>query len=162
MLSTIFEGGAFWTLIIMVVAVATGFWFGRLSAKNEYQSEISELLINNKVLDQKLSDQQVHFEAQLKLLEEAKASLGQEFENLANRIFDDKQNKFSQQSKEQLENSLSPLRRDIGEFRQQVSNAYEKENADRNKLVGQILLQLNFSLDFIPIFIKCFIYIWYK
>lgn len=138
MLSTIFEGGAFWTLIIMVVAVATGFWFGRLSAKNEYQSEISELLINNKVLDQKLSDQQVHFEAQLKLLEEAKASLGQEFENLANRIFDDKQNKFSQQSKEQLENSLSPLRRDIGEFRQQVSNAYEKENADRNKLVGQI------------------------
>ena len=138
MLSGLFEGGAFWTLIILVAAVAIGFWLGQLSARNKYSAQISNLLIDNKVLDQKLTDQKTYFESQLKMLEDAKTSLSKEFENLANRIFDDKQNKFSQQSKEQLENSLSPLRRDIGEFRQQVSNAYEKENADRNKLAGQI------------------------
>ena len=138
MLSGLFEGSAFWTLIILVAAVAIGFWLGQLSARNKYSAQISDLLIDNKVLDQKLTDQKTYFESQLKMLEDAKTSLSKEFENLANRIFDDKQNKFSQQSKEQLENSLSPLRRDIGEFRQQVSNAYEKENADRNKLAGQI------------------------
>lgn len=138
MLSGLFQGGAFWILVILVSAVAIGFWLGQLSARNKYSAQISDLLIDNKVLDQKVTDQKTYFESQLKTLDDAKTSLGKEFENLANRIFDDKQTKFSQQSKEQLENSLSPLRRDIGEFRQQVSNAYEKENADRNKLAGQI------------------------
>ena len=138
MLSGLFQGGAFWILVILVSAVAIGFWLGQLSARNKYSAQISDLLIDNKVLDQKITDQKTYFESQLKTLDDAKTSLGKEFENLANRIFDDKQTKFSQQSKEQLENSLSPLRRDIGEFRQQVSNAYEKENADRNKLAGQI------------------------
>jgi DNA recombination protein RmuC len=138
MLSAVFQGGTVWTFLIVIAAATIGFVLGRLTGKNNQSTEFSDLLIDKKVLEEKLADQQSHFEAQLKLLEDAKASLGQEFENLANRIFDDKQNKFSQQSKEQLENSLSPLRRDIGEFRQQVSNAYEKENADRNKLAGQI------------------------
>ena len=125
-------------VLFILVAAAIGFLFGRLLTKNKLNSELTELVTDKKLLEQQLSDQQRHFDAQLKLLQEAKTSLGQEFENLANRIFDDKQSKFSQQSKEQLENSLSPLRRDIGEFRQQVSSAYEKENADRNKLAGQI------------------------
>ena len=114
MLSGLFEGSAFWTLIILVAAVAIGFWLGQLSARNKYSAQISDLLIDNKVLDQKLTDQKTYFESQLKMLEDAKTSLSKEFENLANRIFDDKQNKFSQQSKEQLENSLSPLPRNNG------------------------------------------------
>ena len=97
-----------------------------------------ELTTANGVLEQRLIGQQHQYEAQLKLLQEAKQSLGQEFENLANRIFDDKQAKFSLQNKEALEVTLSPLRRDIGDFRKQVESAYDKENADRNKLAGQI------------------------
>ena len=97
-----------------------------------------ELTTANGVLEHRLIGQQHQYEAQLKLLQEAKQSLGQEFENLANRIFDDKQAKFSLQNKEALEVTLSPLRRDIGDFRKQVESAYDKENADRNKLAGQI------------------------
>ena len=92
----------------------------------------------NGVLEQRLVGQQTHYEAQLKLLQDAKKTLSTEFENLANRIFDDKQAKFSVQNKEALEVTLSPLRRDIGDFRKQVESAYDKENADRNKLVGQL------------------------
>ena len=92
----------------------------------------------NAVLEERLANQRQQFEAQIALLQEARQSLGQEFENLANRIFDDKQSKFSAQSKEALENTLSPLRRDIGDFRKRVEDAYDKENAERNKLVGQI------------------------
>jgi DNA recombination protein RmuC len=97
-----------------------------------------ELTTANGVLEQRLTGQQVQHEGQLKLMQDAKQTLGQEFENLANRIFEDKQTKFAQQNKEALEVTLSPLRRDIGDFRKQVESAYDKENADRNKLVGQI------------------------
>ena len=107
-------------------------------AKSQASETLSQLKAEKLVLEEKLSNQETNFEAQLKLVKEAKQSLSQEFENLANRIFDDKQTKFSEQSKQALDTSLSPLRRDIGDFRKQVSSAYEKENADRNQLAGQI------------------------
>lgn len=120
------------------LGIGLGWWLAVAGSARKQAGQLSELLTANRVLEEKLSGQQAQYEAQLKLLQEAKVTLGQEFENLANRIFDDKQAKFSTQSKEALEVSLSPLRRDIGDFRKQVETAYDKENADRNKLVGQI------------------------
>jgi len=138
----------FWALGGLLVGLALGVfisqWLGRASrfkadAELDELSAIRlELTTTNGVLEQRLIGQQNQYEAQLKLLQDAKQTLGQEFENLANRIFDDKQAKFSLQNKEALEVTLSPLRRDIGDFRKQVESAYDKENADRNKLAGQI------------------------
>ncbi|MDA7571609.1 DNA recombination protein RmuC [Porticoccaceae bacterium] len=127
-----------WVLLGLVIGVVIGYLFGRVKSGSEMNSGYPELLANNRVLEEKLSSQQQQFESQLKLLQDAKQILTREFENLANRIFDEKQTKFSAQSKEALEVSLSPLRRDIGDFRKQVESVYDKENADRNKLVGQI------------------------
>ena len=127
-----------WVLLGLVIGVVIGYLFGRAKSGSEMNSAYPELLANNRVLEEKLSSQQQQYESQLKLLQDAKQMLTQEFENLANRIFDEKQTKFSAQSKEALEVSLSPLRRDIGDFRKQVESVYDKENADRNKLVGQI------------------------
>ena len=127
-----------WVLLGLVIGVVIGYLFGRVKSGSEMNSAYPELLANNRVLEEKLSSQQQQFESQLKLLQDAKQILTREFENLANRIFDEKQTKFSAQSKEALEVSLSPLRRDIGDFRKQVESVYDKENADRNKLVGQI------------------------
>lgn len=127
-----------WVLLGLVIGVVIGYLFGRAKSGSEMNSAYPELLANKRVLEEKLSSQQQQYESQLKLLQDAKQMLTQEFENLANRIFDEKQTKFSAQSKEALEVSLSPLRRDIGDFRKQVESVYDKENADRNKLVGQI------------------------
>ena len=127
-----------WVLLGLVIGVVIGYLFGRAKSGSGLNSAYPELLANKRVLEEKLSSQQQQFESQLKLLQDAKQILTQEFENLANRIFDEKQTKFSAQSKEALEVSLSPLRRDIGDFRKQVESVYDKENADRNKLVGQI------------------------
>ena len=138
----------FWALggllLGLVIGVFISQWLGRASrAKadaelNELSAIRLQLTTANGVLEQLLLGQQNQYEAQLKLLQDAKQTLGQEFENLANRIFEDKQAKFSLQNKEALEVTLSPLRRDIGDFRKQVESAYDKENADRNKLAGQI------------------------
>lgn len=122
----------------MAVGMLLGYALSRLLSRNQQIAEVAEVKSANALLEQQLESQQAQFDAQLKLLQDAKVTLGQEFENLANRIFDDKQAKFSAQSKEAIENSLSPLRRDIGDFRKQVETVYDKENADRNKLVGQI------------------------
>ena len=72
------------------------------------------------------------------LLKEARLQLSQEFENLANRIFDGKQKQFDAQNAKTLSHSLDPLKTQITEFKQQVAHAYEKENAERNKLMGKI------------------------
>jgi DNA recombination protein RmuC len=115
-----------------------GVLLGRILGRNQLSEDISQLKADKLVLEEKLSNQKSSFESQLKLVQDAKQSLSQEFENLANRIFDEKQTKFSEQSKQALETSLSPLRRDLGDFRKQVSTAYDKENTDRNRLAGQI------------------------
>jgi DNA recombination protein RmuC len=122
----------------VAVGMLLGYALSRLLSRHQQIAEVAEVKAANALLEQRLVSQQDQFDAQLKVLQEAKVTLGQEFENLANRIFDDKQAKFSAQSKEAIENSLSPLRRDIGDFRKQVETVYDKENADRNKLVGQI------------------------
>mgnify|MGYP000465112924 CR=1 FL=1 len=83
------------------------------------------------------AQQQVQVE-QLNTLKDAKLQLTQEFELLANRIFDDKQKAFGQQSQSLLANSVNPLREQLTSFRKKVEDVYEKENAERNQLVGQI------------------------
>ena len=128
----------FATLIGLIAGLVLGVFFTRSKDTADDGIDNAELMSTNRVLEERLSNQQSQYEAQLKLLQDAKQSLSQEFENLANRIFEDKQAKFSAQSKEAIEVSLSPLRRDIGDFRKQVETVYDKENADRNKLVGQI------------------------
>ena len=134
----IFTGTAFLIIVCCLITFVIGVVYGRIMAKSQASETLSQLNAEKLVLEEKLSNQETNFKAQLKLVKEAKQSLSQEFENLANRIFDDKQTKFSEQSKQALDTSLSPLRRDIGDFRKQVSSAYEKENADRNQLAGQI------------------------
>ena len=134
----IFTSTAFLSIVCSLITFIAGIFLGRILGRNQLSEDISQHKADKLVLEEKLTNQKTNFETQLKLVQDAKQNLSQEFENLANRIFEDKQTKFSEQSKKALETSLSPLRRDLGDFRKQVSSAYDKENADRNRLVGQI------------------------
>ncbi len=91
------------------------------------------------VLETQLANDRLRYDEQLQVLQQAKVSLGQEFENLANRIFDNKQQKFDQQSRLALNTTIDPLRKEINDFRKKVEESYDKENAERNKLMGQVL-----------------------
>lgn len=134
----IFTTNALLIIVCSLLTFVVGVLLGRILGGNQLSEDISQLKADKLVLEEKLSNQKSSFESQLKLVQDAKQSLSQEFENLANRIFDEKHTKFSEQSKQALETSLSPLRRDLGDFRKQVSTAYDKENTDRNRLAGQI------------------------
>ncbi len=90
-------------------------------------------------LNTRLDQERKNFVEQLALLQNAKIELAKEFENIANKIFDNKQQQFSQSSKSLLENTLDPFKLQLNEFRKKVEDVYEKENADRNRLSGQVV-----------------------
>ncbi|SHE66542.1 DNA recombination protein RmuC [Microbulbifer donghaiensis] len=75
---------------------------------------------------------------QRQLLEQTRKSMAEQFENLANRIFEDKQQAFVRRSEDSLRKSLDPLERQLGDFRKRVEHVYDRENAERNSLLGQI------------------------
>jgi len=72
------------------------------------------------------------------LLNEAGNHLKTEFQNLANRIFEEKSLKFTNQNKNNLETILSPLREQLSGFRKKVEDVYEKESKDRTSLFNEI------------------------
>jgi len=92
-----------------------------------------------------LREQQVSLEKErraasekLELLEKNRDSLKQEFENLANRIFDQKSERFSQQSKTSLDSLLNPFRDQLQDFRKRVEDVYTTETRDRQALRSEI------------------------
>jgi DNA recombination protein RmuC len=90
-------------------------------------------------LKTRLEQERKNFAEQLALLQNAKVELAKEFENVANKIFENKQQQFSATSKTLLDNTFDPLKLQLTEFRKKVEDVYEKENADRNRLSGQVL-----------------------
>ncbi|GAA5316641.1 MAG: DNA recombination protein RmuC [Candidatus Pelagadaptatus aseana] len=96
------------------------------------------LLAEHNSLRAKAEAEQEHMAKQLQLLNESKQQLGKEFEVLANRIFEEKQQAFSRQSQSTIDASVNPLKEQLKDFRKKVEDVYGKEAAERNQLVGQI------------------------
>lgn len=72
------------------------------------------------------------------LLERNRDALKQEFENLANRIFDQKSERFSQQTRTSLDSLLNPFRDQLQDFRKRVEDVYTSETRDRQALRSEI------------------------
>jgi len=81
----------------------------------------------------------------LELLERNRDALKQEFENLANRIFEQKSERFSQQTRTSIDTLLNPFRDQLQDFRKRVEDVYTTETRDRQALRSEIksLQELN-------------------
>jgi len=68
-----------------------------------------------------------------------------EFENIANRILDEKSQKFTEQNKTNMDVILNPLKDNIKRFEEQVQKAYKSESDERITLKTEIknLVDLN-------------------
>ncbi|GAA0351396.1 DNA recombination protein RmuC [Bowmanella denitrificans] len=75
----------------------------------------------------------------LAMLQETEERLKQQFENLANKIFEQKTQNFSQASKQSLDSLLTPLKDQIEGFKKQVSDQYVREGQERASLKTEIL-----------------------
>ncbi|MCS6934047.1 MAG: DNA recombination protein RmuC [Chitinophagales bacterium] len=94
-------------------------------------AELSALRTERENLNQRLAEQKNE-------LQQTHEKLTKEFENLANRILDEKAQKFTQQNQTNLESILTPLKERIREFEQKVEQTYKAESAERIHLKAEI------------------------
>lgn len=107
-------------------------------AAAELQSEQADLKAYISELETKISEERKRAAEKLEILEKAREQLKMEFQNIANRIFEDKTSKFAEQSKTSLDTLLSPVREQIRDFRKKVEDVYDKESKDRMALFHEI------------------------
>ncbi len=74
-------------------------------------------------------------------VEKLQEKFTKEFENLANKILDEKSNKFTEQNKENIKNILTPLQEKINTFEKKVEQTH-KESIDYHAALRQQILGL--------------------
>jgi len=102
--------------------------------KNQLIGLKSQLAAQNESLQQLLDSQK---EEIIKIQEEAKL----QFENLANKILEEKTLKFTEQNQQNLKNILNPLQEKITDFEKKVENTH-KESIDYHAALRQQILGL--------------------
>lgn len=75
-------------------------------------------------------------------VEKLQEKFTKEFENLANKILDEKSNKFTEQNKENMKNILSPLQEKIQLFEKKVDDTH-KESIDYHAALRQQIIGLS-------------------
>ncbi|MBK2124027.1 DNA recombination protein RmuC [Fangia hongkongensis] len=89
-----------------------------------------------------IKDKDLHFKEQTQQFNETKAALTKEFENLANKIFEEKGKTFTQSTQVSIDNMLKPFREQIEGFQKRVNDVHSdaiKENASLNAEIQKVL-----------------------
>ena len=109
-----------------------------IAEKQDIFAKNSELSAQNENLQKSLNTQK---EEITKMQEESKL----QFENLANKILEEKTEKFTALNQNNLKNILEPFQEKITDLKNKVNEAYEKENKERFSLAEKVkeLAELN-------------------
>lgn len=153
-------------IIFLIIGLVIGFTAAFIAFKYKYQGGSSKLeernLLTEKALEQtklelnaerakvlelnsKLSASEADFSnlkqklaEQKNEIEDLQAKFTKEFENLANKIFEEKSLKFTEQNKTNIDVILKPLGERIKEFEKKVNDVYINETKERASLAEQI------------------------
>lgn len=111
----------------------------------EIENALNETRLSLREAQVTLEQERRSSNEKLQLLERNKEALKQEFENLANRIFEQKSERFSEQNRSSLDSLLNPFRDQLKDFRRRVDDVYTAETRDRQALRSEIrsLQELN-------------------
>ena len=102
------------------------------------QEQLTRANILTAQLQARLEEQQKHGAEKLKLLQDAETQLKLQFENLANQIFEAKTKQFKEQNNSSLNEIVSPLKEQLGDFKKRIEHVYEHETRDRVTLREEI------------------------
>ncbi len=121
----------------------------RLPGLEKDLREMQTLREENARLLANLESEQKRSEEKLKLLMEARETLTEQFQNLANKIFEEKGEKMVQQNIANMGTLLGPLGERLKEFQGKVEETYDKESKQRFSLQGEIqkLVELNTKMS---------------
>ncbi len=149
------------TTIALGIVIGLGIYVAILrSNQNQQQGAITELTTQLEQirmerdqalqhairLEAELDSERKQVQYRIDSLNETREALTNQFKNLANEILEDKSKKFSEQNAQQLDLLLKPLQTKLTEFKEQVSNSYEKESRERFALKHEIERLANLNL----------------
>jgi len=114
-------------------------------ARDGLQQRIDEMTRLHSALEATAREQAQSAAEKLALLDQAEQRLRESFQNLANSILDDKAERFREQSEQQLGGLLDPLKIQLKEFRETVTQSHASDQRERGMLAHEIqsLKQLN-------------------
>lgn len=105
---------------------------------NDANKKVAELTANNRSINEKLETQKYE-------IENLRKQFNIEFENIANKILDEKTKKFTDLNIDNLTTILKPLGDNIETFKKKVEEVYDKESKERFSLGKEVakLVELN-------------------
>ena len=136
-------------IIFLLIGLAAGITLGYLLASRKVSALQTQMKLQQKHVEelQQVEKQmwQEKLDAQKQEVSELRRQFNMEFENIANKIFQQKAESFNKLSAESLSNLLKPFRENLNEFKHQVAEVYDKESKQRFSLEDKIkeLVQLN-------------------
>ena len=120
--------------------------------KEEFKEKENDFITTSNLLSAKEQDNQnlhTKLSEQKEELNHIQQRFQTEFENIANRLLEEKSEKFTKQNKKQLDDILSPLREKIKDFEDGIDKKFHQETVDRISLKKEIeqLRDLNLQLS---------------
>ncbi|MCK4842479.1 MAG: DNA recombination protein RmuC [Methylococcales bacterium] len=108
----------------------------------DYQQLQQQLIASkteNVELQTRWEEQSNNAKEKIKLLQNAESQLKIQFENLANKIFEDRGKQFSEQNKSSMDNIVAPIKEQLSDFKKRVESIYDNETKDRISLREEIV-----------------------
>ena len=109
------------------------------SSLTETQEKLTDTQLEYAILKTKYEEEQKSSSEKLKVLQDAKQELSNEFKVLSNKIFEDKAKQFSSLNKEQLELLLKPFREQIQHFSKEAKEQFTSQTKDSILLQDELL-----------------------
>ncbi|MCH9697582.1 MAG: DNA recombination protein RmuC [Gammaproteobacteria bacterium] len=110
----------------------------QLKLQKQYElklsSELADLKSSETKLNTLLEEERKQTEEKMELLKQSEQQLSQRFENLANKILDEKTKIFTEQNQSNISNLLMPLKDQLGEFKSRVETIHLNDSKDRSSL----------------------------
>jgi DNA recombination protein RmuC len=122
--------------------------------------ENGELSRREAQLKTDLQHRETRYAEQIELLKNSREQLAREFENLANRIFEDKGKRFTDHNRQSMESLLKPFREQIEGFQRRVNEVHGetlKGNTALEKEINKVLdigLRMNEQADNLTLALK--------
>ena len=114
--------------------------------KNDnYIEEIKNYKSQISMLETSLKEQNISMQDKMKILQDSETKLKVEFENVANKIFENNSKRFDERNTQSLNFVLNPMKEQLKDFRSRVDTIYEKDTAGRIELKHELqtLKELN-------------------
>ena len=117
--------------------------------RQDLNEQLQKLNLEKGELTTKLTLSEKNLVAQKDALKQTQETLQKDFERLANKILQEKTDRFKRENQQELGHILKPLKENIEKFEKTVKDNYDAENKERATLKGELnnLFQLNKQLS---------------